>query len=107
MACLVKESEAHGLSSQGSAPRGLSVWGGEGTAPGFVAPEWALVVIQPKTLIISFGALGLVMGRSNLRVQPRKLGGHPGELVLHLSRETTGERVQLQVACIRPSTFSA
>lgn len=52
VACLVKESEAHGLSSQGECTSGLSVWGGEGTAPGFVAPEWALVVIQPKTLII-------------------------------------------------------
>ena len=53
MACQVKESMA----------RGLPVWGGEGTAPGFVAPEWALVVIQPKTGDHSCGTLGLVMGR--------------------------------------------
>lgn len=47
------------------------------------------------------------MGRSNLWVQPPKLGGHPGELVPHLGQETPGDRVQLQVACLRPSTWAA
>ena len=93
MTCPVKESTARGLFCQG-----------ERTAPGFVAPEWALVVIQPKTGDHSCRTLGLVTGRSNLWVQPPKLGGHPGELVLCLGQETPGERVQLQVARPRPST---
>lgn len=46
---------------------------------GFVGPEWALLGSQSKTGDHYWGKLGLVVGKSGLRVQPLRLGGHEEE----------------------------